>query len=142
MDPSLLICCFLSHAQHLETTEESAKCQTSRCCMGSLHRHSLKRSVRQRRGSGHRVLVKSSTPIPKNWQSFLCVDQNKTELYHYLSQRISPAGKELFSMQDTSVMLSHECSTQSALAPCDHEEADTRLFCMHCIVHKVVIAKS
>ena len=51
--------------------------------------NSLRRSARQRRGSRHHILVKTSTPISKNWQSFLRVDQNKTELYHYMSQRIS-----------------------------------------------------
>jgi len=49
-------------------------------------------------------------------------------------------------MQDTSVMSSRECVTQSALAPCDHEEADTRLFlhALHCAQsgHRKVLIRS
>jgi len=49
-------------------------------------------------------------------------------------------------MQDTSVVSSHECITQSALTPCDHEEADTRLFlhALHCVQsgHRKVLIRS
>ena len=69
--------------------------------------NSLKSSVMQKRGSGRRIIVKCSTPIPKNWQSFLRVDENKIELYQYLSQCISmlsTEGKEMYSTQDTNVV--------------------------------------
>ena len=39
-------------------------------------------STREKRGSGCRIIVKSTTP--KNWQSFLRVDENNTELYNYM----------------------------------------------------------
>lgn len=91
----------------------------------------LKNSVRQKRGSGNRIIVNSYTPVPKNWQSFLRVDQNKDELYHYLYECISSLstpGKELCSTQDTGIVSSHQCNIGPGLAPCDHEEADTRIF--------------
>ena len=40
---------------------------------------SLKSSTRGKRDSGSRIIFKSTTPAPKNWQIFLRVDENKTE---------------------------------------------------------------
>ena len=47
----------------------------------------LRSSTREKCGSGCRIIVKSTTP--KNWQSFLRVDENKTELYNYLADCVS-----------------------------------------------------
>ena len=49
---------------------------------------SLKSATREKRGSGTRTRVAASTKIPKNWQEFLRVDENKTELFHYLADVI------------------------------------------------------
>lgn len=111
--------------------------------------NSLKSSARQKRGSGNRVIVKNSTPIPKNWNSFLRVDENKSELYQYLSQcilKLSPEGKELYSTEDKNVVSSQGCDAGVAMAPSDHEEADTRLIlhALHCAQcgHKRVMIRS
>ena len=48
---------------------------------------SLRRSTMEKRGSGSRIIVKSTTP--QNWQSFLRVDENNTELYNYLADCVS-----------------------------------------------------
>lgn len=98
---------------------------------------SLKSSTRQKRGSGSRIIVKGSTPAPKNWQSFLRVDENKKELYNYLSDCISSQftpGKELYCTRDTTVVASHDSDIGSDIAPCNHEEADARpiLHALHC----------
>ena len=47
---------------------------------------SLKAETRERRGKGIRISVKVDTPVWKNWQQFLQVDENKSELFHLLAQ--------------------------------------------------------
>lgn len=98
---------------------------------------SLKSSTRQKRGSGCRIIVKGSTPTPKNWQSFLRVDENKKELYDFLSDCISSLdtpGKELYCTKDIHVHASKDSVIGTDIAPCNHEEADTRLIlhALHC----------
>ena len=62
---------------------------------------SLKASTRQKRGKGTRKRVAASTAMPKNWKDFLRVDQNKTELFTFLSQKVVHLpladGKELYA---------------------------------------------
>ena len=48
---------------------------------------SLKGFTRQKRGKGIRRRVAPSTQIPKNWKDFLRVDENKKELFNFLSQQ-------------------------------------------------------
>ena len=50
--------------------------------------NSLKASTREIRGSGMRCRVTSTTKIPSNWQGFLRVDENKSELFSLLAQKI------------------------------------------------------
>lgn len=50
--------------------------------------NSLEADAREKQGSGQRLAVKSSTPIPKGWNKYLAVDKNKAELFH-LSLRLS-----------------------------------------------------
>ena len=47
---------------------------------------SLKGTIRQKRGKGLRKRMAPSTVMPKNWKDFLRVDQNKTELFGFLSR--------------------------------------------------------
>lgn len=98
---------------------------------------SLKSSTRQKRGSGVRVKVTRTTPIPKNWQSFLRVDENKRDLFQFLStciSQIAPEGKQVFCTEGPTVLTAHESNIDEDLSPCDHEEADTRLIlhALHC----------
>jgi len=46
---------------------------------------SLKLGTREKRGIGTRARVTVNNKIPKNWTEFLHVDDNKTELFHYLA---------------------------------------------------------
>ena len=46
---------------------------------------SLKQSMRQKRGKGVRRVL-SNTAIPQNWKDFLRVDDNKSEMFRFLSQ--------------------------------------------------------
>jgi len=47
---------------------------------------SLKGTTRKKRGKGIRKRAVPSTVMPKNWKDFLRVDQNKTELFGFLSR--------------------------------------------------------
>ena len=68
---------------------------------------------------------------PTNWNGFLCLNQNKTELFAYLS-------KELVTCTDDDILLTcayaTTCVTSSGQmassfnSPCNHEEADTKVF--------------
>ena len=49
---------------------------------------SLKGSASSKRGKGVRRRVVGAAAIPGNWQNFLRVDTNKTELFKFLSQAI------------------------------------------------------
>lgn len=51
---------------------------------------SLKQSTREKRGSGQRRKVTSSTRIPTDWKGFLRVDDNKSELFNFLSEKVRP----------------------------------------------------
>lgn len=42
-------------------------------------------TTREKRGTGSRTQVTDTTKIPRNWQEFLRVDANKTELFPYLT---------------------------------------------------------
>ena len=44
---------------------------------------SLKETARQKRGKGVRRRVSEEMKIPSNWQAFLRIDENKTELFHF-----------------------------------------------------------
>ena len=92
---------------------------------------SLKSSTREKRGKGIRRRVTPSTAVPKNWQDFLRVDDNKEELFHYLSQVssawASDSNKEIVVTDGIEVLVSPVRYTTS-LAPCLYEGADTRMF--------------
>lgn len=46
---------------------------------------SLKLTTREHRGRGIRTKVSNNTKMPTNWQEFLRVDDNKSELFHFLA---------------------------------------------------------
>ena len=89
---------------------------------------SLKSEMRSKRGKGVRRRVAGGNKIPKNWQSFLR-DENKTKLFHFLADKIA----EMHTMNVVIVTkeelaLSTQVINLDHLAPCSHEEADTRIF--------------
>ncbi len=86
---------------------------------------------------GHRVLSRSLNPA--NWESFLCVPENKEELFLYLSQAIEAfdAGEKLLiTTHDNAIIMAGQNAMQGMefLQPCTWEEADTRtlLHVAHC----------
>ena len=95
---------------------------------------SLKASTRQKRGKGTRKRVAASTVMPKNWTDFLRIDENKTELFAFLSPEaiclplvLLADRKELCPTDGSGVICSPTDSCLARLAPCSQEEADTRL---------------
>lgn len=68
--------------------------------------------------------------------SFLCVNENKAELFEFLSQCVLDTqfgDKIVVSTSDQQVVSSSDADVQD-LQPCTHEEADTRviLHAAHC----------
>ena len=61
------------------------KCQRLDIVWDVYRPDSLKRETQDSRGKGIRRKVTDQTPVPINWQGFLCVDDNKAELFNYLS---------------------------------------------------------
>lgn len=92
---------------------------------------SLKASTREQRGKGVRRRVVDSAVIPGNWQSFLRVDINKVELFSYLSTMLAESfqeeGKELVVTDGEQVICVPQQEDVNSLAPCNQEEADTRM---------------
>lgn len=91
---------------------------------------SLKDSARSKRGKGVRRQVRPNTRIPGNWAAFLRVDENKEELFHYLAEQLTTIRSEhgkVVSTKGETVVFNNERDDIADLAPCKHEEADTRL---------------
>jgi len=94
---------------------------------------SLKSDTRKSRGSGQKVVVTASTTIPKIFSQFLMVDENKSQLFHYLAETVS----EMKIDSEKLVICTHEETLKHApshrqlniqdISPSSHEEADARL---------------
>ena len=92
--------------------------------------NSLKACTREKRGTGARMRVLPSVIVPRNWQDFLRSDDNKKELFTFLSEQamtIVIEGKQIVATHGTKVLCSPPLMVGSALSPCSHEEADTRM---------------
>ena len=95
---------------------------------------SLKASTRVKRGKRISRKVLDKSVAPTNWRIFLRLDQNKTELFCYVSITIIQHGDKgdvimICAYDDTCISGSNELHL-SNLTPCNHEEADTEFFCM------------
>jgi hypothetical protein len=91
--------------------------------------NSLKQSTRNTRGQGVRRRVSANVVIPANWKSFLRIDENKAELFNFLAkcvEGIELEGVTLISTHNEDVLCSVPID-KYGIAPCNHEEADTRV---------------
>ncbi len=92
---------------------------------------SLKGTARAKRGKGVRRRVVGDGTIPGNWASFLRVDANKTELFSFLSGVLHDSfqlgDKELVITEGDDVLSKPPLQDTAALAPCNQEEADSRM---------------
>ena len=89
---------------------------------------SLKAETRTRRGKGTRRRVEPSNTIPGNWQELLRINDNKIELFSFLATSAATIAtdKQVISTCHTG-MLCTQSRDVSGLAPCTHEEVDTRI---------------
>ena len=89
----------------------------------------LKGTAREKRGKGIRRRVEGRNSIPRNWQMFLRVHENKTELFEFLAQRISeqPNTDKQIITTFINEVLCNQNRQQANLFPYSHEEADTRI---------------
>ena len=71
----------------------------------------------------------SSSKTPSDWRAFLRDSNNKTELFNYLADKISqmPSTNVIIVTNGEDAVSNHPMDT-SGIAPCSHEEADTRMF--------------
>ena len=90
---------------------------------------SLKGETRKKRGTGARRKVTGNSRPPKSWNTFLMCDQNKTELFGFLADKIITANTDyvIIVTKDDIVISNSDIDTEN-IAPCNHEEADTRMF--------------
>ena len=93
---------------------------------------SLKSQTRLKRGKGIRRKVQTNSIAPTNWKAFLRIDENKTELFKFISTQLLP----LEAQTDTILVYAFDdvsCSNKPTLnmdllSPSNYEEADTRVF--------------
>ena len=108
---------------------------------------SLKAETRTKRGQGGRRRVTETGKIPPNWHSFLRDDDNKTELFNFLVDKIVENCTEntVLVTQKEDVLCNLQFNVEG-LMPCNHEEADIRIFLhvRHAVAggHKQVIIKA
>ena len=91
--------------------------------------NTIKASARAKRGVGKRIKVTASTSLPKNWKMFLHVYENKTKLFHLIAATIKNyKGNEKIVVTKDNCVLSNFPFEDEIMSPCNHEEADTRMF--------------
>ena len=91
---------------------------------------SIKGQTRERRGIGVRLTARMETSIVKKFQVFLKNSDNKTELFKMLAINITKIPASIVEIMAThleEVLSKNLDADLSALQPCNHEEADTRL---------------
>ncbi|KAL9954824.1 hypothetical protein ACROYT_G042404 [Oculina patagonica] len=91
--------------------------------------NSLKATTRSGRGTGVRRRVSANNQLPRKWNEFLRVDENKVELFKFLSECIASlqVEKEVISTYGKQILSTLPRTDNSSLAPCTQEEADTRM---------------
>ena len=95
----------------------------------------MKSWTRQLRGKGDTLKVESNTKLPKDWSLFLRVDSNKLAFFTFLADQVTnltiPNEKELIVTRGENIVSQGQISNMEDLAPCNHEESDTRMI-LHC----------
>ena len=83
------------------------------------------------RGKGVRRRVVGGASIPGNWASVLRVDDNKMELFSFLSGALLDsfqlADKQLVITDRDAVLSKPPLLDTASVAPCTHEESDSRM---------------
>ena len=96
---------------------------------------SLKAATRKKRGEGARKHVTGATKLPGKWADFLKNDLNKTDLFKFLTEKVSvhsfPHGKAVYISHGRGTLTTegnsaNKCA-ESTMDRTNHEEADTRI---------------
>ena len=90
---------------------------------------SLKGETRLNRGTGVRRKVVGNSRPPKSWHNFLRCDENKTEIFGFLADKIIliQTNSQIIVTKGDDIVCNLEIN-KDLLAPCNQEEADTRMF--------------
>ncbi len=86
--------------------------------------------TREKRASGRRISVRETTPIWRKWQQFIRDDDNNTELFGLLADKLvshCPPNSMILATSLNKALCSADIDS-IRLSPCYHEEADTRIF--------------
>ena len=92
---------------------------------------SLKAGTKGKRGQGQSRKVLALAPLPSTWKSFLKNDENKSDLFSFLSKKIerTPVSRKiLVSTCGDSVVSSSTEIDLNHMSGYTREEADTRVF--------------
>lgn len=90
---------------------------------------SLKSEARSKRGKAIRRRVTGTCKTPSNWQSFLRDENNKRELFHFIADKVTETTTaNIVIVTKGEDAVSNQAAELDAVAPCSHEEADTRIF--------------
>ncbi|KAJ8372700.1 hypothetical protein AAFF_G00277690 [Aldrovandia affinis] len=90
---------------------------------------SLKAETRSKQGRGVRRRVTGKGKIPSNWRNFLRENDNKAELFNFLADKIARlATPNVVIVTKEEDAVSNRTINLAGVAPCSHEEADTRIF--------------
>ena len=84
------------------------------------------------RHAGHGICrrnAEGNKQVPSNWQEFLRIDENKSELFHLISDRLvdEEFPGQVIVTRDDEVLSSAPCDL-AGLTSCTHEETDARMF--------------
>ena len=94
-------------------------------------KQNLKTATRVKRGKGFPRKVQENSVAPTNWKRFLRLDQNKTELFFFLSKTVISLGREnetLVCAYDDICISSNGGLDLSKVKPYNHEEVNTSVF--------------
>ena len=92
--------------------------------------HSIKNSTRNKRGFDKQIKVAEDTFIPRHWKSYLCVNENKTQLFQLLAGELIQQDnfKKLVAITDAVIIANITNYLPTQLTPRNPEKADTRIF--------------
>ena len=68
--------------------------------------------------------------VLRNWQEFLRLDNNKKELFLFVSEQVvrtAIEGKQIIITRGEEVLCSPPATRRNKLSPCSHEKVDTRM---------------
>ena len=73
--------------------------------------------------------MQAASQLPRNWQQFLRYEKNKQELFQFLAQCVVSLNgeKQVITTNGQEILCILARNDTANLAPCTHEEADTRM---------------